>query len=115
MNCMCNPYEHKVTSLTASETAVNMVITNSTNVSSLDCFELILCVNPDTVVTGTPLPYTITVNGTSASLLNKYSLPIYTSRLNTRKKYFGSYVVPTTGSPYVILWNTPECARFATP
>ena len=108
----CNPYFHKVTNLTASDTAVNMTITNATNISSLDYFELVLCVNPDSVVTGDPLPYTITVNGTAVPLLNKYSLPINTSLLRTRKKYCGSYVDSTSGA-YVILWNTPDCPRYA--
>lgn len=113
MTCSCNPNFHKVTNLTLSDTAVTMTVTNSTNISSLDYFELVLCVNPNTVVTGEPLPYLVTINGTAVSLLNKYSLPIYSDRLHTRKRYYGSYVVPTSGSPYVILWNTPDCARFA--
>jgi hypothetical protein len=108
-----------VTSLTLTPaetpTAVNMTITNSTNISNLDCFELILCVNPNTVITGEPLPYTITVNGVAVSLLNIYSLPIYSNRLKVRKRYYGSYEVPTTGTPFVILWNTPDCSRYARP
>ena len=111
----CCHNEHKVTSLTATATTVNMTITNNTNVSDLDCFELVLCVNPDSVVTGDPLPYTITVNGVAVNLLNKYSLPIYTSRLRTRKLYKGAYVVPETGAPYVILFNTPDCPQYARP
>lgn len=108
----CNPYFHKVTALTASDTAVEMTITNGTNIAELDYFELVLCVCPDSVVTGAPLPYTININGTSVPLLNKYALPIRTNRLRTRKRYFGSYVTSTTG-PFVILWNTPDCAQFA--
>lgn len=66
MNFGCFPCQHKVTSLTATENTVNMTVTNSTNVSSLDKFELVLCVNPSTVVTGSPLPFTITINGSTA-------------------------------------------------
>lgn len=109
----CNPNFHKVTSLTATATEVTMTVTNPTNISSLDYFELVLCVDPRSVVTGAPLPYEITINGTAVALLNKYSLPIYTNRLCTRKRYYGSYVVPETGDPYVILWNTPDCPQFA--
>ena len=111
MTC-CNPHFHKVTQLTASEDAVNMTVTNNTNVSSLDYFELVLCVNPKTVVTGAPLPYTLTLNGTAYPLLNKYALPIKSNRLCTRKRYYGSFVSSASGQ-YVILWNTPDCARFA--
>lgn len=117
MTCNCNtkPYFHKITSLTSGDDAVNMTATNSTNISSLDYFELVLCVNPNTVVSAEPLPFTITVNGTAVPLYNKYSLPIYTNRLKTRKPYWGSYVAPSTGSPYVILWNTPNNPAFAKP
>jgi hypothetical protein len=112
MNC-CNPYFHKSTALTAGETAVEITVTNSTNISSLDCFELVLCQCPSEVVTGEPLPFTINVNGTAVNLLNKYSLPIYTNRLKPRKRYFGAYVAEGA-TPYVILFNTPCDPQFAT-
>ena len=113
MTCNCNPNFHKVTNLTATATSVDMTVTNSTNISSLDYFELVLCINPNSVVTGAPLPFRVSINGTEVPLLNKYSLPIYTDRLCIRKRYYGAYVVPTTGDPYVILWNTPNCAMYA--
>lgn len=107
----CRPYEHKVTALTEGTDSVNMTVTNDTNVSSLDYFELVLCVNPDNVVTGEPLPFNITINGTTIPVYNRYSLPVYSNRLRCRKKYIGAYVDET--SPYVILWNTPTCSAFA--
>jgi hypothetical protein len=114
MNCCYNPYFHKVTALTASDTAVEMTITNPTNISNLDYFELVLCVNPNTVVTGEPLPFTINVNGTAVPLLNKYALPINTNRLMPRKRYCGAFVEGATAADsYVILFNTPDCAQFA--
>lgn len=114
MTCNCNPNFHKT--LTLTQTATNLVATvsNGTNISSLDYFELVLCQNPSSVITGEPLPYQVNVNGTNVSLLNKYSLPIYSDRLRVRKRYYGSYVVPTTGTPFVILWNTPDCPAYAT-
>lgn len=112
--CECSPRFHKATTLTAGADSVEMTITNPNNISSLDDFELVLCTNPDNVVTGAPLPYTITINGTAGvPLRNKYNLPIYTNRLRTRKKYYGSYVVDGTDT-WVILWNTPNCPQFAT-
>lgn len=112
MVCNCFNF-HRVTGLAAGEGQVTMTISNGTNISSLDPFELVLCLNPNTVVTGAPVPYKITVNGSEADLLNKYSLPIYTDRLRMRKRYYGSYVAPAEGTPYVILWNTPNCPRYA--
>ena len=113
MTCNCNPNFHKT--LTLTQTATNLVATlsNSTNISSLDYFEVIVCQNPDNVITGNPLPYQFTINGTPVEVRNKYSLPIYSDRLKTRKRYYGSYVAPATGDPYVILWNTPNCPAYA--
>lgn len=114
MDCRYRPYFHKATALTADADSVEMTITNPTNISDLDPFELVLCVNPDTVITGEPLPYTINVNGTAVPLLNKYSLPINTNRLLPRKPYYGAFVEgETAADSYVILWNTPDCARYA--
>ena len=112
MTCNYNPYFHKGTALTAGDSAVEITITNSTNISDLDHFEFVLCVNPNTVVTGEPLPYTINVNGVAVPLYNKYSLPINTNRLCPRKKYIGAFV-DDGGDGYVILFNTPDCARYA--
>lgn len=114
MTCNCNPNFHKTLSLT--ETGGNLVATlsNSTNISSLDYFELVVCQCPNNVITGDPVPYKLTVNGAEVDLLNKYSLPVYSDRLKVRKRYYGSYVVPATGTPYVILWNTPDCPLYAT-
>lgn len=100
---------HRVTALTQGSSSVGMTVTNSTNISNLDCFNLVLCVNPDTVVTGEPMPYTLTINGTpNVPLLNKYTYPIYSDKLCTRKLYHGAYVNNGTTS-HVILWDTPCC------
>lgn len=121
-NCNCNsldPYFHKSTSLqlipAGEDTSayVSMSVSNSTNIASLDYFELVLTINPNTVVTEGPVAFKVNVNGTDVTLLNRYSLPINTNRLNLRKRYYGSYVVPTTGDPYVILWNTPTNPIYA--
>lgn len=113
MNFGCRHFEHKVTDLTVTDTAVNMTITNNTNVSDLDCFELILCVNPNNSVTGAPLPYTITINGAAVPLYNRYALQVYTNRLRSRKRYYGAYVATDGATPYVILFNTPDCPQYA--
>ena len=114
-----NPNFHVVTALTAdpadTPTSLVMTITNEGNISSLENFTLVLARNPYEVITGDPVPFQVTVNGENVALLNKYSLPIYSNRLNMRKRYFGSYVVPDEGNPYVILWNTPCNPAYATP
>lgn len=114
-----NPTFHKGITLTPdpaeTPTSLVMTVTNDGNISSLENFTLVLARNPYSVITGDPVPFQVTVNGTNVSLLNKYSLPIYSNRLSMRKVYYGSYVVPDEGDPYVILWNTPSNPAYATP
>lgn len=113
-----NPNFHVVTNLTPTPTetptSLVMTITNPGNISSLQPFELVLARNPYSVITGDPVPFQVTVNGENVTLLNKYSLPIYSNRLSMRKNYYGAYVVPSEGDPYVILWNTPNNPAYAT-
>ena len=107
--CNCNHNIHYVQNVTTTETNVALTVTNSTNISSLDCFELVVCKNIGSNVTGAPLPVQIVVNGTAVSLLNKYSLPVLSDKLPCRCKYCGAYVAEGTTTPYVILFNTPKC------
>lgn len=104
MNCNCNPNFHRATALDATGL---LTATKSTNIANLSPFELVLCINPDTVITGAPVNYTITINGATAELKNRVGLPISTDHSQTRKRYKGYYIVPATGTPYVILLDTP--------
>lgn len=106
--CNCNNV-HKVQTATVSGSNLVLAVTNSTNISSLDCFKLLVCKNIGATVTTAPIPVQITINGTAVALNNKYGVQIYSNELPCRKMYCGSYVVPSTGSPYVILFNTPSC------
>ena len=102
MTCNCNL--HRGTNLT---TAGLLTVTNSNNIANLTPFELVLCLNPSSVITGAPVNMTITVNGTTAALLNRIALPISTDHIRSRTRYKGVYVIPTSGDPYVILLDTP--------
>ena len=104
MSCNCNQNLHKSVSLTATGL---LTVTNPTNIANLMPFDLLLCTNPDSIITGAPVNYTITINGATAELRNRYGLPISTDHLRTRRIYHGRYIVPATGTPYVILLNTP--------
>ena len=106
--CNCNNKIHCLETVTVTDTNVALTVTNSNNISSLECFQFntgCKCIND--FVTGSPLPVQIIVNGTAVSLLNKYSLPILSNRVPRRAK--GAYVVPDGGTPYVILFTTPCC------
>lgn len=107
--CNCNNSIHYVQNVTVTDTNVSLTVTNSTNISSLDCFSLIVCKNIGANVTGAPLPVQIVINGTAVPLLNKYSQPILSDKLPCRRKYCGAYVAEGTSNPYVILFDTPRC------
>lgn len=104
MVCWYNTNNHKTTALTATGL---MTVTNPNNIANLDNFNLCLTINPNTVITGEPVDYTITINGTAVALKNRFGLPISTDRLKMRRLYEGCYIVPTVGDPYVILLDTP--------
>ena len=110
--CNCNKTCHKIETVTATDTNVVITVTDSNNISSLDCFNFSAgCKSVNDVVAGTPLPVLITVNGANIELQNKYGLPILSNRVPCRSR--GAYVVPTTGTPYVILFDTPPCKCYA--
>ena len=102
MTCNCNL--HRATNLTSTGV---LTVTNSNNIANLMPFDLVLCLNPNNVITGAPVNYTITVNGVAVPLLNRVALPISTDHLMPRKRYHGYYIIPTSGDPHVILVNTP--------
>ena len=104
MACNCNPNVHKVVSMT---TAGVLTVTNPNNISNLDPFILIMCINPDNVIAGAPVNLELTINGAQVPLKNRFGLPISSDRLLPRRRYFGNYIVPTGGDAYVILLDTP--------
>lgn len=108
---MCNTcrINHKIETITATPTNVVLTVSNSTNISSLEPFNLIAGCQPiSSAVSGSPLPVQVNVNGTNVALFNRFSLPILSNRVPRRSQ--GTYVVPTAGDPYVILHTTP-CNR----
>lgn len=97
-----------VQTVTVTDTNVALTVTNSNDRSSLDNFIFKTgCKSVANTVTGSPLPVQIIINGIAVSLLNKYSLPILSNRVPRRSR--GAYVIPTSGMPYVILFDTPYC------
>ena len=110
--CNCNKTCHKIETAISDGTNVTLTVTNSNNISSLDCFNFSAgCKSVKDVVAGTPMPVLITVNGTAVALLNKYSLPILSNRVPERSR--GAYVAEGAATPYVILFDTPPCRCYA--
>lgn len=109
----CNkcPNFHLSTGLTyVAGTSLTIATTNSTNIKSLQpfCFVLRCQDNPDSTVTGSPVPVIMTVNGTAANLYNKYHLPVTSDKLKRRKLYEGWYVNNGTDA-WVELKDFPKC------
>lgn len=105
MTCNCNKHKHVFENMEVTDTNVILTVSNSSNISSLDDFELVVpCCKSISDLTGEPIAVQINVNGEAVNLRNKYSLPILNNRVPRRAK--GSYVV-YNGIGYVILWTTP--------
>lgn len=98
---------HKITAITASDTDVNITVLNSTDIGNLEPFAIRTCGCVNYTPPTSPLPVTITVNGTNVPLLNKYSIQILSNHIPAYA--YGAYVVPEAGDPYVILFSTPRC------
>lgn len=106
---MCN--FHRVTEVTVSDTNVVLTVTDSNNIGSLERFNLI-CKKPiSALITGSPLPVQINVNGVTANVKNSFGLPLMSNVVPWGLTY-GRYVLDETGetpTSYVIL-NTPKFA-----
>lgn len=100
MSCCSCEFLHKTTALT---TAGVLTVTNPNNIGEFDRFCLVLTINPDSIITGAPAEYTVTINGTAVPIWDIYGLPITTDVLCTRKVYKGRYV--NSDTPHVTLKN----------
>lgn len=101
MNCCNCPYVHRTSSLSA---AGLLTVTNATNVGNFDPFCLIMTIDPDGVITGAPVPVTITINGTAVPVVDIWGYPITTDVLGAcRTKYKGRYIENDT--PHITLTN----------
>lgn len=103
MNCNCCKYLHKTTALSA---AGLLTVTNPNNVGNFDPFCLVLTISPDSIITGVPVAYTVTINGTAVPVVDVWGYPVMTDRLRTRKVYRGRYIVAAEGA-HLTLINVP--------
>ena len=103
MTCNCCQYLHKTTGLS---TAGLLTVTNPNNIGNFDTFCLLLTICPNSVITATPVAYTVTINGANVPIVDMWGYPVMTDRLRTRKVYKGKYIV-VDGTPHVTLANVP--------
>lgn len=104
MNCNSCANLHKTTALS---TTGLLTVTNDTNVGNFDKFCLVLTICPNSVITATPVAYTVTVNGAAVPIIDRWGYPITTDRLKTRTLYKGRFVTVGAAS-HVTLLNVCE-------
>jgi len=102
-------FTHRVETISATATNVVLTVSDGTNISDYEPFNFYFpCYQSiRSVVVGDPLLVQINVNGVAVDVLNRFGQPLESNRVPRRSK--GTYVVPETGDPYVILHNTPFC------
>ena len=103
MNCNCCAKLHKTTGLSA---AGLLTVTNPNNIGNFDKFCLLITICPNSVITGVPVAYTVTVNGANVPIIDIWGYPVMTDRLRTRRVYHGRYVV-VDGVAHVTLEDAP--------
>ncbi len=107
--CNCNN-THRVVTVTNSGTAIELVVTDATNIGDMERFNLAVYKPISALVTGAPLPVTITLNGVAGiPVKNKFGLPLM-SNLVPWGKTCGRFIqdgdTTTADASYVIL-KTP--------
>lgn len=92
---------HLATALTAEGL---LTVTEPNNIASGDRFVLALGLNPNTIITGAPVNYTVTINGTAVQIKNRFAARVSSDKLVPRVPYRGYYFVPVDGEdPYIVI------------
>lgn len=111
-SCGCNNF-HRVVTVTNSGTAIELTLTDSTNIGDKERFNLICCKPISVLVTGDAIPVTATINGVaSVPFKNSYGEPLLSNAVPLGPTY-GTFVqggdTTTAANSYVIL-KTPRYA-----
>lgn len=114
MNCFnnCCQFFHKSTALTETDGNLVVTVTNPTNIASEDRFCFVLCQKPSSVVTGDPIPVTMTINGANVPVFNKFSVQMNSRELERYYrcgKLMKGYFVTNADQSYVIFNEIPKC------
>lgn len=102
---------HRVLNISATTTNLVLNVSNSTNIGNGERFKFYFprCRTQriSDVITGAPLPVLINVNGANIQLINANKQAVLSNKVPRRSD--GRYIVPTTGEPYIQLYNSPAC------
>ena len=110
MVCLCNNLTHRVVTVANSGTAIQLTVTDSTNIGNQEIFNLAVFKPISALVTGEPIPVTISINGvTGIPVKNALGEPLL-SNLVPYGKTYGRFVMggdtTSAATSYVIL-RTP--------
>jgi hypothetical protein len=110
MVCLCNSVTHRVATVINTGTAIQLNVTDSTNIGDKERFNLAVYKTISALVTGDPLPVTITINGVAdVPVKNAFGEPLLSNVVPWGKTY-GRFVMggdtTTAADSYVIL-RTP--------
>lgn len=110
MVCLCNNLTHRVVTVINTGTAIQLNVTDSTNIGDKERFNLAVYKTISALVTGDPLPVTITINGVAnIPVKNAFGEPLLSNVVPWGKTY-GRFVMggdtTTAADSYVIL-RTP--------
>ena len=110
MVCLCNSVTHRVATVINTGTAIQLNVTDSTNIGDKERFNLAVYKTVSALVTGDPLPVTITINGVAdVPVKNAFGEPLLSNVVPWGKTY-GRFVMggatTTAADSYVIL-KTP--------
>lgn len=109
MACNCGNI-HKISNVTVSGATVALTADNSTDIGDLQRFNILMNKTISGIV-AEPLPVTISVNGETIPLKNRFGQQILSNKVP-----FGfslGYYVADELEPYVILLSTPPIPRYA--
>ena len=101
---------HKISNVTLTAVSVALTANDSTDIGNLQRFNIVMNKTINGII-AEPLPVTISVNGETIPLKNRFGQQILSNRVP-----FGfsvGYYVADELEPYVILLNTPPLPRYA--
>lgn len=105
----CNNDYHRVTNVSVTTTNVVLTVTNPNNIGNMETFNLICCKPVSSLVTTSPLPVQVVLNGEqSIDVKNSYGLPLM-SNVVPFGCTKGKFIIDSSGETpetYVIL-KTP--------